>query len=438
MIWNCSVSAKVNCRSSTTSTPNCSIASKPKRRKLSAIWAFLSIQNSFGSTRFPPLPFPRTKKLGSHRANSVSRSRLPFSVRTSSASSIEVMEVPPRGPYHRLINNGGTALWLLLKPIPPPPWSALRRDGFQLTAGVLRDKTGQPVEFSIITNGGNKTRERMAAMIQQDLKPLGIRVTVTTLDFPSLIERITSTFNYEACMLGQISTDVDPNGQSHVWNSSSESHQWNPNQKTPATDWEAEIDRLMAIQASTPDQGKRKAAFDQVQKIVAEQAPFIYLANRHNLIAVSSRPRQLRSRNAVASDSLERRSSLPASMNSLLATDVSVDYRTKPGVLRNFQLEIGAGEIVGLAGQSGSGKSTFALTILGLLDRKNAQVTGRVDFAGRNLVECKEPDFRRIRGREISLVPQSPLASLNPCLRLSTQFKEAWSAHRPDSKSRWT
>ena len=163
----------------------------------------------------------------------------------------------------------------------------LRRDGFQFSNGVLRDKTGQPVEFSIITNGGNKTRERMAAMIQQDLKALGIRVTVTTLDFPSLIERITRTFNYEACMLGQIATDVDPNGQSHVWNSSSESHQWNPNQKTPATEWEAEIDRLMAVQASTPDQGKRKAAFDQVQKIVAEQAPFIYLANRHNLIAVT-------------------------------------------------------------------------------------------------------------------------------------------------------
>jgi peptide/nickel transport system substrate-binding protein len=163
----------------------------------------------------------------------------------------------------------------------------LQHEGFQMTNGVLRDKTGQPVEFSIITNGGNKTRERMAAMIQQDLKALGIRVTVTTLDFPSLIERITRTFNYEACLLGQINTDVDPNGQSHVWNSSSESHQWNPNQKTPATDWEAEMDRLMAIQASTPDPIKRKVAFDQVQRIVAQELPFIYLAHRHNLIAAS-------------------------------------------------------------------------------------------------------------------------------------------------------
>src|ERR1700681_2530607 len=102
-------------------------------------------------------------------------------------------------------------------------------------------------------------------------------------------------------------------------------------------------------------------------------------------------------------------------MNPLIETDVSVDYRTKPGVLRHFQLEMEAGEIVGLAGQSGSGKSTFALAVLGLLDRKNAQITGRIQFGGQNLVQCKETDLRRIRGREISLVPQSPLASLNPC-----------------------
>jgi ABC-type dipeptide/oligopeptide/nickel transport system ATPase component len=124
-------------------------------------------------------------------------------------------------------------------------------------------------------------------------------------------------------------------------------------------------------------------------------------------------------------------------MNALLSTDVSVDYRTKPRVLRRLQLELEAGEIVGLAGQSGSGKSTFALTILGLLDRKNAQVTGRVDFAGKNLISCNESDLREVRGREISLVPQSPLASLNPCLRLATQFKEAWCAHMPKSKARW-
>lgn len=122
-------------------------------------------------------------------------------------------------------------------------------------------------------------------------------------------------------------------------------------------------------------------------------------------------------------------------MNPLLSADISVDYPAKSGVLRGFQLELAAGEILGLAGQSGSGKSTFALAVLGLLDR--ARVTGRVEFLGRNLVGTREAELRRIRGREISLVPQSPIASLNPCLRLATHFKEAWAVHRAESRNQW-
>jgi peptide/nickel transport system substrate-binding protein len=143
------------------------------------------------------------------------------------------------------------------------------------------------VEFSIITNSGNKSRERIASMIQQDLKAIGIRMTIVTLDFPSLIERITSSFNYELCLLGVVVTDMDPNGQGSVLLSSGSGHAWNPNQKAPATDWEAEIDRLMATTTSSPDQAKRKAAFDQVQKIMADQGAILYLANRHGLVAAS-------------------------------------------------------------------------------------------------------------------------------------------------------
>ena len=58
------------------------------------------------------------------------------------------------------------------------------------------------MEFSLITNAGNKSRERMMAMIQQDLRAIGVRVNVVTLDFPSLIERMTQTFAYESCLLG--------------------------------------------------------------------------------------------------------------------------------------------------------------------------------------------------------------------------------------------
>jgi peptide/nickel transport system substrate-binding protein len=178
-----------------------------------------------------------------------------------------------------------------LKPQPYSPYSALQAlqsEGFRIENGALKDKDGNEVVFSIITNAGNKYRERMAVLIQEDLQKIGIHVNVVTLDFPSLIERMTQTFDYEAIILGLTNVDLDPNSEMNVWLSSSENHQWNPQQKTPETPWEAEIDRLMRAQASTSDPKKRKEAFDRVQEIVVEQEPFIFLINKNALSAVAS------------------------------------------------------------------------------------------------------------------------------------------------------
>jgi peptide/nickel transport system substrate-binding protein len=163
----------------------------------------------------------------------------------------------------------------------------LTKAGFHLESDVLKDRSGNRVEFTLVTNSGNVAREKMAAMIQQDLSQVGIKVKVVTLDFPSLIERMTRTFDYEACLLGLVNTDLDPNSQMTVWLSSGENHQWNPSQKSPATQWEAEIDKLMREQASAPTEKQRKAKFDRVQQIVFEQQPFIYLINKDVLMALS-------------------------------------------------------------------------------------------------------------------------------------------------------
>jgi peptide/nickel transport system substrate-binding protein len=178
-----------------------------------------------------------------------------------------------------------------LKPDPYKPEAALQRlqaEGFHLQNGTLYDKSGNTVEFSIVTNAGSKPRERMAVMVQEDLSKLGIKVNVVTLDFPSLIERISQKFNYEAAMLGFRNVELDPNSQMTIWLSSADNHAWNPEQKTPATSWEAEIDRLMRAQASAADPKKRKESFDRVQEIVFEQAPIIYLVNQNALSAVSN------------------------------------------------------------------------------------------------------------------------------------------------------
>jgi len=195
---------------------------------------------------------------------------------------------PALGPF-----SPANAFWFN-RALPPQTFDPaaaiklLESEGFHLQNNELHDKSGHLVEFSVITNAGSKNREGMAILIQQDLKKLGIRLNIVTLEFKSLLERLTKTSDYEAALLGLVNVDLDPNGQMNVWPSSSPQHAWNPNQKSPATPWEAEIDKLMQAQASAPDLARRKAAFDRVQQIVRDQVPYIYLVNRNKLSAVSA------------------------------------------------------------------------------------------------------------------------------------------------------
>lgn len=167
--------------------------------------------------------------------------------------------------------------------------AGLAAAGFRLRGSVLTDADGHPVRFSILTNAGNAAREKMATLIQQDLAALGMQVTVVTLDFPDLIERLMHTQDYEACLLGLENVDPEPNAMMNLWLSSSPNHQWNPSEKTPATPWEAEIDRLMNRQAASATDAERRQAIDRVQQIVADQQPFIYLVYPNALVAFSSR-----------------------------------------------------------------------------------------------------------------------------------------------------
>lgn len=125
--------------------------------------------------------------------------------------------------------------------------------------------------------------------------------------------------------------------------------------------------------------------------------------------------------------------SSPDQATVVLSAEVTVRYPGKEPVLRALALEIRRGEVLGLIGQSGSGKSTLALAILGLLGRQRAIVEGQIMFRGANLLAKPERELRGLRGRVLSLVLQSPLASLNPALRIRTQLQEAWRAHRDRS-----
>src|SRR5262245_58172689 len=113
----------------------------------------------------------------------------------------------------------------------------------------------------------------------------------------------------------------------------------------------------------------------------------------------------------------------------LLTVHLTVTYGDKAPVLHGLRLDVKAGEVLGLVGHSGCGKSSLAMAILGLLKLKGGKATGSILWNGRDLLTLKEKDWLKLRGKEIALVPQSPMSSLNPALRIGAQLVEAWKLH---------
>lgn len=154
--------------------------------------------------------------------------------------------------------------------------------------GTLLDSRGAPVTITVLAAAGNSVMTETATLLQADLKSIGIRVQIATLEFRALLDRVLKSRDYDAALLRLGTGDVDPNGEMNVWPSNGATHLWNPGRETPATPWEAEIDRLMGQQLSTVDPVKRKALYDRVQAIVAEQLPIVPLVSP-NVVSATRR-----------------------------------------------------------------------------------------------------------------------------------------------------
>jgi ABC-type glutathione transport system ATPase component len=124
----------------------------------------------------------------------------------------------------------------------------------------------------------------------------------------------------------------------------------------------------------------------------------------------------------------------------LQVRNLSVCYRRESSDLHQavsgVSFDIERGEILGLMGESGCGKSTVALSLLGLVQRDFADISGSIIFQGRELLGMKEAQLRKIRGAEISLVYQEPEIALCPVMRVGLQIAEVVRAHRAWASSR--
>jgi peptide/nickel transport system substrate-binding protein len=150
--------------------------------------------------------------------------------------------------------------------------------------GILEDAAGNPIEFTLNTNAGNQVRERMCSILKEDWTKLGMKVDYRPLDFTTLVEKLDHTFDWDAVLIGFTGT-IEPNNGANLLRSSGNLHLWNPNQTTPATAWEAEIDQLLEQGSRELDKQKRPQYYWRIQEILHEQLPMIETVRQTQFIA---------------------------------------------------------------------------------------------------------------------------------------------------------
>jgi peptide/nickel transport system substrate-binding protein len=140
--------------------------------------------------------------------------------------------------------------------------------------GVRTDPKGNRLEFDLTTNAGNHERDQMCTIFKQDLEGLGIKVNYRPLEFTTLVDRLDSSFDWDCILIG-FTGGIEPNDGQNFYRSSGNLHLWNPNQPTPATPWEAEIDKLLDEGASEMDITKRPQYYWKIQEILHDQLPIL-------------------------------------------------------------------------------------------------------------------------------------------------------------------
>jgi peptide/nickel transport system substrate-binding protein len=156
--------------------------------------------------------------------------------------------------------------------------------------GMLEDRSGKPARFAMLTDKGDTLRERTAAIIQEQLRGVGLALDVVVADPPTLFARYKKG-DYDAMLFYVQADSTDPARTPEFWLSTGPLHFWHPSQKTPATAWEKTIDDLMRQQATTLDRVERRRLFAEVQRLLSAHLPVLYFAAPKVTIAMSSRVR---------------------------------------------------------------------------------------------------------------------------------------------------
>jgi len=172
--------------------------------------------------------------------------------------------------------------------------SLLEKSGFKKhDDGFLYDATGHKVEFNFLAHSGSSFTESIGAMIVDDLKKLGMKVNLQLINFHTLGDRLEGSLDWDCAMMALGGGDpLEPNNGSNVFKSDGRLHIFDlrkadANGRVTVPDarpWEKRIDELYSLGATTIDKDKRKPIYQEVQKIVYDEAPFIYLVSPMSII----------------------------------------------------------------------------------------------------------------------------------------------------------
>ena len=156
--------------------------------------------------------------------------------------------------------------------------------------GVREDAQGNPLQFGLKTNSDNVVRIALCNLIADDLAKIGIKATLTPVDFNTLISNLRQDFQYDVILLGlQAGVPPDPAMGQNVWRSSGLTHFWNIKQPRPATPAEAEIDRLLDVNIQTADMGVRLDAWRRIEALLTDECFVVWLPTLKARIPIRNR-----------------------------------------------------------------------------------------------------------------------------------------------------
>jgi len=155
--------------------------------------------------------------------------------------------------------------------------------------GTMRDSKNNAVEFDLTIRSESTVYQDISSIIMDTLSQIGIKVNIRVLDFQKQVQQVFETYDWDSMLIGLSGSNYFPTQGSNVWPSDGNYHMWYPNQKTPATDWEARIDYLYNEGKFTIDNERAKVLWDEFQSIILEQCPLIYLMRPRGFWALNNR-----------------------------------------------------------------------------------------------------------------------------------------------------